>query len=169
MEKADTSIFRWKSRHVDFLLEKLTRRFFVWKSRHVRFSLEKPTRRFLLQKADTLIFRWKSGHVGPELFSLLKKINLINVLLKKRYQKIHINKVQNEPNDYPVSVDLNSNNSNLNLGSNYALFQLKSTCPLFQRKIDVSAFSDSRRPRSGTRRKKTLPFLFTINLVQILW
>ena len=136
MEKADTSIFRWKSRHV-------------------RFSLEKPTRRFLLQKADTSIFRWKSGHVGPEFFSLLKKINLINVLLKKRYQKIHINKVQNEPDDYPVSVDLNSNNSNLNLGSNCALFQLKSTCPLTQRKIDVSAFWSKNRRVGFSNEKRT--------------
>ena len=60
MEKADTPIFRWKSRHVDF-------------------SLEKPTRRFSVEKADTSIFGWKSGHVdfswkrahfGPE-FKLL--------------------------------------------------------------------------------------------------
>ena len=41
--KADTSIFRWKSRHVDFSLEKPIR----------RFSVEKPTRRFLVEKADT--------------------------------------------------------------------------------------------------------------------
>ena len=38
VEKADTPIFRWKSRHVDF-------------------SLEKPTRRFSIEKADTSIFR----------------------------------------------------------------------------------------------------------------
>ena len=53
-----------KSRHVDFLLEKPTRRFFIgkgdtlifhWKSRNVGFSLEKPTRRFLVQKAETSI------------------------------------------------------------------------------------------------------------------
>ena len=58
----------------------------------------------------------------------------------KRYQKIHINKVQNESDDYPVSVDLDSNNSNLNSGPKCALFQLKSTCPLFEQKIDLSAF-----------------------------
>ena len=44
VEKADTSIFRWKTRHVDF-------------------SLENPTRRFFVRKADTLIFGPKSGHV----------------------------------------------------------------------------------------------------------
>ena len=44
VEKADTPIFRWRSWHVDF-------------------SLEKPTRRFSVQKADTSIFGWKSGHV----------------------------------------------------------------------------------------------------------
>ena len=67
----------------------------------------------------------------------------------KQHKKIHITKVQSETDDFPVSVDLNSNNSNLNSGPNCALFQLKSTCPLFQlkstcplfqRKIDVSAF-----------------------------
>ena len=112
-----------------------------------------------MEKADTSIFRWKSGHVGPEFFFLLKKINLINVLLKKRYQKIHINKVQNEPDDYPVSVDLNSNNNNLNLGSNCALFQLKSTCPLTQRKIDVSAFwSKNRRVCFSNEKSTCRPF-----------
>ena len=45
----------------------------------------------------------------------------------------------------PVSVDLNSNNSNLNSGPKCALFQLKSTCPLFQPKIDVSAFPAKNR------------------------
>ena len=65
--------------------------------------------------------------------------------MKKRYQKIHINKVQSEPDDCPVSVDLNSNNSNLNSGPKCALFQLKSTYPLFQPKIDVSAFSAENR------------------------
>ena len=73
------------------------------KSRHVDFSLEKPTRRFSVEKADTSIFRWKSGHVGTEIFSLLKKISLINVWLKKQYQKIHINKVQSELDDCPVT------------------------------------------------------------------
>ena len=48
--KADTLIYRWKSRHVDF-------------------SLEKPTRRFFVGKADTSIFRWKNRHVA---FSLEK-------------------------------------------------------------------------------------------------
>ena len=60
-----------KSRHVDFPLEKPTRRFsigkadtsiFRWKSQHVDFSLEKPTRRFLVQKADTSILVEK-GHI----------------------------------------------------------------------------------------------------------
>ena len=60
--------------------------------------------------------------------------------MKKRYQKVHINKIKSEPFNLPVSVDLNSNNSNLNSGPNCALLQLKSTCPLFGQKIDVSAF-----------------------------
>ena len=54
VEKADTSIFRWKSRHDDFSLEKLTRRLFAGKadtsilaskSGHVDFTLKKRTRR----------------------------------------------------------------------------------------------------------------------------
>ena len=57
VEKANTSIFRWKSRHVDFR----------WKSRHVDFSLEKPTRRFFGQKADKSILVEEGHSSGPSL------------------------------------------------------------------------------------------------------
>ena len=126
MEKADTSIFRWKSRHVDF-------------------SLEKPTRRFSVEKADTSIFCWKSGHVGPEIFFSIKKDQFDKCIIEETISENTLNKVQSEPDDCPVSMDLNSNNGNLNSGPKCALFQLKSTCPLFQRKIDVSAFPAENR------------------------
>ena len=45
VEKSDTSIFRWKSRHVDFSLEKATRRFFVGKADTSVFG-PKSRRRF---------------------------------------------------------------------------------------------------------------------------
>ena len=58
----------------------------------------------------------------------------------------YINKVQNEPGDFPMSVDLNSNNINLNSGPGCTFFHLKiavstffnakSTCPLFAPKIE---------------------------------
>ena len=75
--------------------------------------------------------------------------------MKKRYQKIHINKIQSEPDDLPVSVDLNSNNSNLNSGPNCALFQLKSPCPLFGSKINVSAFPTKNRRVGFSNEKST--------------
>ena len=83
--------------------------------------------------------------------------------MKKRYQKIHINKVQSEPVDFPVSVDLNSNNSNLNSGPNCALFQLKSTCPLFGPKTDVSALPTKNRWESILL--KQLATVFTMQYI----
>ena len=53
MEKADTWIFRWKSRHVDFSLEKPTR----------RFSVEKADTSNLAETADTSIIVEK-GHTS---------------------------------------------------------------------------------------------------------
>ena len=59
------------------------------------------------------------------------------------------------------SVDLNSNNSNLNSGPNCALFQLKSRCPLFGPKIDVSAFPTKNR-RAGFSNEKSTCRLFPL-------
>ena len=72
-----------------------------------------------------------------------------------------INKIQSKPDDLPVSVDLNSNNSNLNSGPNCALLQLKSTCRLFQRKIDVSAFPTKNR-RVGFSNKNSTCRIFPL-------
>ena len=77
MEKADTSIFRWKSRHIDFSLEKLTRWFFV-------------------RKADTLIFGSKSGHVDFSLKKWTRRACIFFSIKKDQFDKCIIEETISE-------------------------------------------------------------------------
>ena len=142
VEETDTSIFRWKSRHVDF-------------------SLEKPTRWFFVEKADTSIFGPKSGHID---FSWKR--------------------AQFGPEFKLLLFELRSNDTGKSSGSfctlficvfwyhffNYTFIILiffnreKNSvpmCPLFQRKIDVSAFWTKNR-RVGCSNEKLTCRLFPL-------
>ena len=132
------------------------------KSRHVDFSLEKPTHRFFVGKADTSIFGPKSGHVdfswkraqfGPEFKLLLFELRSTDTGKSSgslcilficifwycffNYKFIKLIFFNREKNSGP-------------------------TCPLFQRKIDVSAFPTKNR-RVGFSSGKSTCRLFLLD------
>ena len=145
VEKSDTSVFRWKSRHVDF-------------------SLEKPTRRFFVGKADTSIFGPKSRHVdfswkraqfGPEFKLLLFELRSTNTgkssgSLCTLFICIFWYRFFN----YTFIKLIFFNREKIQV-RRVRFFNDKSTCRLFQRKIDVSAFPTENRRVGFSNGKST--------------
>ena len=144
-----------------------------WKSRPVDFSLEKATRRFFVGKADKSIFGPKSGHVdfswkraqfGPEFKLLLFKLRptdtgkssdslctLFICIFWYRFfnytfiKLIFFNREKNSGPMCPLfqqKIDVSAfPTKNWRVGFSNG----KSTCRLFQRKIDVSTFPAENR------------------------
>ena len=150
-------MLKWSSYFVG-LVKKVDPSIFLWKSRHVDFSLEKPTRRFLVEKADTSfcvdkgdtsIFSWKRAQFGPEfklvLFELRSTGTGNHLARSVLYLSIFWYCFFNLSLLIKRKIFSPEMSAFFHAKRRVRFFNQKSTCRLFQRKIDESAFPKKNR------------------------
>ena len=138
------------------------------KSRHVDFPLEKPTRRFSVGKADTSILVEKGHSSGPNLnyydlsWDPLTLENHLSCSVLYLYVFSHVVSSMIHLSNWYFLIEKNFRPEVFAFSTKHRhgrFFNEKSTCPLFGPKIDVSAFPTKNR-RVGFSNEKSTCQLF---------